>query len=137
MQYTVTTLEETKNVATEFVGTLKGGEIIGLEGDLGAGKTTFVQGMAKALGITEPVRSPTYTIVKMYETTHPTIKHLIHADLYRLDGPVDLRSLGMEEWLGRDDVIIVIEWAERLDEKSDIVVSLGEVQSDKRFITIQ
>ncbi len=105
--------QETQVVAQEFASTLKGGEVVYLHGDLGAGKTTFVRAAARALGFTEPVRSPTFTIVNRYEVTHPTIKQILHVDLYRIEDASELVPLALEEELGRSEVVTFIEWPER------------------------
>lgn len=112
--------KETKEVATKFSKTLGGGEVILLEGDLGSGKSTFVRGLAKAFGIREPVRSPTFTLMhihKIRKQLNPkryTLNALVHIDAYRLGGAEDLRSIGIEEYLGRKDAIIVIEWGKKV-----------------------
>jgi len=84
------------------------GCVLALEGDLGAGKTTFTQGVARALAIEEPITSPTFTLINEYDGKCP----LYHVDLYRLEGPVDLWDLGLEEYLGVEGVVVV-EWAEK------------------------
>jgi len=86
---------------------LKGGEIIGLSGELGGGKTTFVKGLAKGLGIKETVTSPTFALIKDYGK-------LIHIDLYRLLKKTEIGSLGLSDYLGQKDKICVIEWAEKI-----------------------
>ncbi|HWX21249.1 MAG TPA: tRNA (adenosine(37)-N6)-threonylcarbamoyltransferase complex ATPase subunit type 1 TsaE [Candidatus Binatia bacterium] len=85
------------------------GLVIGLCGDLGAGKTQFVKGLARGLGITARVHSPTFTLVNVYAGGRLTLFHL---DLYRLETPEQILAAGLEEYL-RPDGITVIEWAER------------------------
>ena len=98
-------VEETLAIAEAFASRLKGGDIVLLHGDLGAGKTTFTKGIARALGVEEVVTSPTFTIVKEYEGRD---LRLYHMDMYRLDG--DITELGIEDYLGRKDGVSVIEW---------------------------
>ena len=98
-------VEETLAIAEDFAARLKGGDIVLLHGDLGAGKTTFTKGIARALGVEEVVTSPTFTIVKEYEGRS---LRLYHMDMYRLDG--DITELGIEDYLGRKDGVSVIEW---------------------------
>lgn len=101
--------EETKKLAAVIAGQLQGGEIILLEGGLGAGKTTFVQGLVQGLGSKDRVHSPTFTIMNIYEIQHPAIKQVVHLDFYRV-AESRLEDLGLDEWLGRKDTVIVAEW---------------------------
>lgn len=102
--------EETWELAAELAGKLGAGTVIALHGDLGAGKTCFIQGLAAALGIDEPITSPTYTLIGEYEGRLP----LHHIDLYRLSGPVEALGLGLEEYFDANG-ITAIEWAERAE----------------------
>lgn len=90
--------------------------VIGLYGDLGAGKTTFVQAAAKALGVTETVNSPTFLIFKKYQlpATSSNYKLLIHIDAYRLKSGEELRKLRFDELLADSSSLILIEWADRV-----------------------
>jgi tRNA threonylcarbamoyladenosine biosynthesis protein TsaE len=116
MKYISKTEKETYQIAANLAKKLKGGEIIALEGDLGAGKTTFVKGLAKAFGIKQHVTSPTFVLMKIYECRNPKseIRNLVHVDCYRLDEPQELFYLGIEEYLNKPDTIIVIEWADKI-----------------------
>jgi tRNA threonylcarbamoyladenosine biosynthesis protein TsaE len=102
--------EETWTLAAELADELGPGTVIALHGDLGAGKTCFIQGFAAALGIDEPITSPTYTIIGEYEGRLP----LHHIDLYRLSGPEEAIGLGLEEYFDVNG-ITAIEWAERAE----------------------
>lgn len=104
----VETVEETWALAREIASTLKPGDVLCLEGDLGAGKTTFTQGLAKALGVPGRVTSPTFCIVQ--EHRGPVL--LVHMDLYRLHGEDDVLAIGWEDYLA-DGAIMVVEWPER------------------------
>jgi tRNA threonylcarbamoyladenosine biosynthesis protein TsaE len=110
MTYTTHSELETKLVAAEFVATLKGGEVVFLEGELGAGKTTFVQGAAEALGYEDPVRSPTFTLMNRYPVEDESIKEILHLDLYRIEDPSELKTLALEEELGKSEGVTFIEW---------------------------
>lgn len=102
--------EETLAVARALAGTLRAGDVILLSGNLGAGKTAFVRGLAAGLGIDpDAVSSPTFTLVHEYRGGRLT---LYHADLYRLDR-VATEDLGLEE-MGGDDGVLAIEWPDRL-----------------------
>lgn len=88
---------------------------VALSGDLGAGKTTFVQGIAAALGVTEHVTSPTFVIMKIYDLTGQKFDRLVHMDAYRLKGERHLRALGWDA-LARDPKnLIVVEWPEKIE----------------------
>ncbi len=140
MQYTTSSIEETHQIAETFCQQLNGGEVVALHGELGAGKTTFVQGIAKALGVSNPITSPTFTIMNVYEASHPTIKLLIHIDCYRISGADDLRAIGADEYFGREDVVVFIEWPERVTsmlprQLPGIRLQLGKM-SNQRIINI-
>ncbi len=102
--------EETWELAGELADKIEPGTVIALHGDLGAGKTCFIQGFAAALGIDEPITSPTYTLIGEYEGRLP----LHHIDLYRLSGPQEALGLGLEEYFDVNG-ITAIEWAERAE----------------------
>lgn len=107
--YTVHSVEETWQAAAEVAALLRPGAVIALHGDLGAGKTTFVQGLGFALGVHRPVTSPTFTLSTEYAT--PRFK-LVHMDLYRLGGPDDLLTIGFPEYL-ETGAVVAVEWPER------------------------
>lgn len=106
--FEVHSVEETWAVAREFAKTLKPGDVVCLEGDLGAGKTTFTQGLAAALGVPGRVNSPTFCIVQ----EHRGQVLLVHMDLYRLHGEDDVIAIGWEDYLA-EGAILVVEWPER------------------------
>lgn len=105
--------EETQALAIKVAKQLKGGEVLALEGDLGAGKTTFTQGLAKALGVKANVTSPTFVLLKIYKTKHTSIKQMVHIDAYRLNTGTDLEAIGWQDYL-RPDTLVVIEWADKV-----------------------
>jgi len=100
--------EETQALAAALAAELQGGAVLALHGELGSGKTCFVQGLARALGVRQPVTSPTFTIVNEYHGRRP----LIHMDLYRLSDPEELLSIDFENYLETEG-LVAIEWAER------------------------
>lgn len=114
MEYIVKNIQETYCVAKNLVKELKGGDILALDGDLGSGKTTFTKGLAKALGLEKEITSPTFVISKTYPIDHPSIKELIHIDAYRFETLNDAESIGLPEILERKDVLIVIEWSQKI-----------------------
>ena len=104
--------EETRALAAQVAATLEPGAVLCLHGDLGAGKTCFVQGVAQGLGIRRSVGSPTFTLINEYRGRLP----LAHIDLYRVRGAADAFGLGLEDYLSHYDGIVAIEWAERVAE---------------------
>lgn len=106
-----TSPEQTRAIAAALARLSRPGDLIVLAGQMGAGKTAFVQGFAKALGIHEPVTSPTYTLVHTYQAG-PTALH--HADLYRLDHTVEVDDLALSELLD-DRSIMLVEWGDVVD----------------------
>lgn len=104
--FDITDLSDLEQFAQHFAALIKPGEVVYLLGDLGAGKTTFSQMLLKAAGVTEPVKSPTYTL---YETYEGGENGFVHMDLYRLTDPEELYFLGLEELVdGRR--ILLVEW---------------------------
>jgi tRNA threonylcarbamoyl adenosine modification protein YjeE len=104
-QHTCRTAEDTLQLGSALARDLVAGDVLLLYGELGAGKTTFVRGMLRALGWTEPVRSPTFTLVQAY----PTSPQLLHVDLYRVSSA---SGLGLEDYFATH--ICAIEWPDRL-----------------------
>lgn len=145
--------EETINFAQKFARKLKGGEIIGLIGELGGGKTTFVKGLAEGMGVKEPITSPTFVLLKEYAFRHAILRpklHLqgvikglskfVHVDAYRTESIEDIISVGIEDYLNRKDIVIVIEWAEKIREilpKSTIYIEFKFVDEKSRKIVIE
>lgn len=125
--------QETFALAAQLAGTLKPGSFVLLHGDLGAGKTVFVRGLASGLGVDhEAVTSPTFVLIQHYRGTIP----LIHADLYRLDSAFAVDDLGLDE-IGNGGVVAV-EWAERMPRapEGSVNVTIEDVGGDHRRITI-
>ena len=109
MQFTTHDETETWDVAKRFAATLAPGDVVCLEGDLGAGKTTFTRGLCAALGAKRTVTSPTFCIV----SEHPSESFLVvHMDLYRLQGEDDVLQIGWEDYLARG-AVLVVEWPDR------------------------
>lgn len=120
MTYTISThsAAETFSLGQHLGTLLQSGQVVALQGDLGAGKTVLSQGIAYGLGITARVTSPTFTLVSEY--TRPDGDFLIHIDCYRLgsptqaDGALEAVFFGLEEIVDRNDAVVLIEWAERV-----------------------
>ncbi len=113
-------LDETKNFAKEWLASLslKNDEatIVGLYGNLGSAKTAFTQFIAKELGISETITSPTFVIEKIYNTNHKYFARLIHIDAYRLESGRELQVLDFEELVKNPNNLIIIEWPENIKE---------------------
>ncbi len=129
--------EETYNFGKEWAQNLQGGEVIGLLGSLGAGKTVFVKGLADGLGCKENINSPTFVIMKVHKIkNNKNIKTLCHIDTYRTESKEDLQDIGAEEYFDQQDVVTVIEWAGKvkniLPESTKIVKII--IQNGKREI---
>lgn len=106
--------QETADFAARLSRELAGGTVLALHGDLGAGKTVFARGFARGLGITEPVSSPTYTIIQEYKL--PQDKWFYHMDLYRIDDYRSALAFGVEEYLEDPEAYILLEWPMRINE---------------------
>lgn len=108
--------KETQKLGKDFAKSLEGGDVVALYGDLGSGKTTFVQGLASGLGIKNRIISPTFIIVRNYRIMNheSRIMNFYHIDLYRPENERDIESLGIDEIIGDKNNIVVIEWAEKL-----------------------
>ena len=125
---------ETEAAGERFAKTLPDGAVVALYGDLGAGKTAFVRGMARGLGLTARVSSPTFTIVNEYLGS----RELFHFDMYRLGSADELFDIGWEDYLNRGGVCAV-EWSERVAEAfegDEIPVRIEKTGDTERRITI-
>ena len=126
-------VDSTPAIARALLNTIDTGPtatVLGLSGDLGAGKTTLVQSIAKELGIVESVVSPTFVIAKFYETNDNRFTHLIHIDAYRIDDPSELETLGWEAMRANPNTLIVIEWPERIAALLDDSVIRYQIEHD-------
>ena len=138
MIYKSNSPKETENIARSFAKELKGGEVICLNGDLGVGKTAFVQGLVKALGVTDPISSPTFTIVNCYEGDMP----IYHFDVYRIEDCDEMYEIGFEEYIYSNGITL-IEWSEKIWEilpknRIEIVISKDyDKHDDYRTISIE
>ncbi len=120
MKYISNNLAETQNIPKVFVATLAPysdrATVVGLYGDLGSGKTTFTQYLAKEFGVEDTVTSPTFVIEKIYELTGQKFTHLIHIDAYRLEKSEELTNLGWQSLISDQHNLILIEWPERVED---------------------
>ena len=135
MQYITNSPKETEAIGAALGKILKPGTVIAYRGDLGAGKTAFTRGLARGLGSSEMVTSPTYTIVNEYLGGRMP---LFHFDMYRLASSDDLWDIGWEDYLDRNGVCAV-EWSENVEDalEEPIVIIVEKLGEDSRRITIE
>ena len=115
--YHTSSSHETAQLAMRFSKVLRGGSVVALSGELGAGKTVFTNGIAQSLGIIRPVTSPTFVLMMLYpipKTHHVNAAQLCHIDTYRLHSGEELIDIGAQDYIGQPDVITVIEWPEKV-----------------------
>lgn len=158
--FTTHSAEETREVGRNFAYTLKPGALVCFEGDLGAGKTTFIQGVLEGLGAEKPFVSPTFILMKQYdlppsqkslgqksdfqsevglpESNELPIRRVYHADAYRLGTP-EFREIGFEEWIADQDGVTLLEWPKRIEEllpEKYTMVQIESVSETERRIEI-
>ena len=132
-----TSAEQTIEVGRKIGRTLNPGTVIAFCGELGSGKTTMIKGIGLGLGVRSEreIKSPTFVILHIYKGRIP----LYHFDLYRMEGPSDLESLGMDEFLSDPKAVTVIEWAERLPDiskQANIKIEIKRSDKDSRVIQL-
>ena len=123
--------EETEAEGESLGRNLQHGDLLLLVGPLGAGKTTFVRGLARGIGSADPVASPTFVLVRNYRGRLP----LAHVDLYRLDRAPELRDLGLDELL--DAGAVVVEWGDRLEAPGAKVITIEPLGGDRRRLRFE
>lgn len=142
MEYLSKNLEDTSKIAADFVKNLKpaaeGATVIGLYGELGSGKTTFMKFLAKSLGVEEEITSPTFVIMKKYELRNTSYDSLIHIDAYRIEKEEEMLVLGWKEMISDPQSLIFIEWPEKIEGllPPHIVVKFEHVGETERKISI-
>ena len=127
-----TSVEATRELAAALAELLRGGDLIVLAGDLGAGKTAFTQGLGRALGIHELITSPTFTLARQYEGR----LRLHHLDVYRFDATAEVLDVGLAELLDDADAVTVIEWGDAIlpelpPNLLEVRLTLGEGDDDR------
>jgi tRNA threonylcarbamoyladenosine biosynthesis protein TsaE len=132
-------VHETERIGELFASALRGGGVVALAGALGSGKTAFVRGVARGLGVDERdlVTSPTFVLLRTYHGRHLVVHHI---DAYRITGRKDLESIGFGELCADPNSIVLIEWADRVEGLSDEAthrVDLAHAGEDRRRISIE
>jgi len=153
-EYISKSREQTQKIAADFAKELKGGEVLCFYGNLGSGKTTFIQALAKTLGVKENVTSPTFVLMKKYPRrggacprpskratarVAPTRSFFYHMDAYRLSNSQEALDLGLEEIWNDKNNIIAIEWADKINDilpKKKIDLCFESLSENERKITI-
>lgn len=141
MKYLSNSLEETQKIADDFIMSLSPKSkalVVGLSGNLGAGKTAFTKCVAKSLGVNETVTSPTFVIEKIYELKDQKFSHLIHIDAYRLNSSKELLNLGWQKIISDPQNIILIEWPEVVSDimPEHIQLNLRALEEGKHEIEV-
>ena len=129
--------------AKKFLGMLipskDGATIVGLSGDLGSGKTTFVKYLAESLGIKDEILSPTFVLAKYYDIPRSAWKKMVHIDAYRIDDPGEIKVLKWENMITVKDQLVVVEWPERIGAQfpdTAVVIRFEFVNEQTRNVTI-
>ncbi len=144
MVFITKNVKETQELAAKIINDLinqkhQGAMVLGLVGELGAGKTTFIQGLAKAIKIQEKVLSPTFVIMKRFKIYELRFKNLYHVDCYRIERANEMKELGFNEILKNPKNIVVIEWAEKIKSilpQDTTWINFEHAGEDKRKIKI-
>lgn len=134
--------EATRDFGKRLAGELLPGTLLCLTGDLGAGKTTLVQGLLEGLGAERPYVSPTFVLMKQYNLSAPSatgIKRIYHADAYRVEEK-DFREIGFAEWCADRDGLVILEWPERIADilpEKRINITLTSLSETEREIRVK
>jgi tRNA threonylcarbamoyladenosine biosynthesis protein TsaE len=138
MEFLTNSADQTQQAAYQIAKKFqKNGGVIALIGDLGAGKTTFAQGFAKALGVKDKVISPTFVLVRQHPLPDSE-RTLFHIDLYRLEGKINPQELGLKELFDDPNNLVLIEWAEKIADflpKQTLTIKFEKISDDKRRIS--
>jgi len=139
--FITTSDKDTEKLGEEFALKLRPKDVVFLTGELGGGKTTFVKGIAKALGILTRIISPTFVILRTHEvkSQNSTIKRVYHLDLYRLDNTSDIKNLALDDLLNDPEAVTIIEWPEKIGNLSQKTYKIlfEHRTKDSRKITIE
>ena len=144
-QVLIKDLAELEKFAARYASGLRGRDLIGLVGDLGAGKTAFVKALAKAVGVKKAVRSPTFILMQLLKVgaafkKKTGISRLCHVDAYRLKNEDEFYAIGFGDYVDREDTVVLVEWADRvpsvrwLDHYREIKFAFGA--GDARILTL-
>ncbi|MBU1164435.1 tRNA (adenosine(37)-N6)-threonylcarbamoyltransferase complex ATPase subunit type 1 TsaE [Patescibacteria group bacterium] len=143
-KHITTSEKQTIALGKKIASGLKDGEVLALTGDLGAGKTTLIKGIAQGLGIKKIITSPTFVLMKVYQVNSPKasrrgviyIRQFVHIDCYRTKSPQEIVDIGADEYFGDKNTVVVIEWAEKIKkilprQTKKILLELGNNQNTR------
>ncbi len=141
MEYKLCSLEELEAFAKEVLDKLKNSNknSVVLKGDLGAGKTAFVKKLGKLLGVNTEINSPTFVIMREYETNDERFKKLIHIDAYRMESKDDLKLFSVDELVQDKNNLLCIEWAEKIEAdkiENSLIVELKIIENECRLAKV-
>lgn len=137
---TTTSEQQTESLGRSLAKQRRGGGVIALEGNLGAGKTVLVRGIARGLGFTGLIQSPTFVLMKVYPIDNRAIHTLVHVDCYRIDHSNDLLAIGLHDYILDPTALVVIEWADKVRElltPQTMTISFRSLKDKTRRITLQ
>jgi tRNA threonylcarbamoyladenosine biosynthesis protein TsaE len=143
MNFVTYSEQKTLDAGAEIAKVLKGGDIVVLEGKLGAGKSTLTRGIIQALGLKRNITSPTFTLMNVYDMEHHinNIEKIVHIDTYRLKDSAELIEIGAEDYIGAENVLTLIEWPEKLQDllanKPIMEISISSSEENRRKIIVQ
>ncbi|MFH0891821.1 MAG: tRNA (adenosine(37)-N6)-threonylcarbamoyltransferase complex ATPase subunit type 1 TsaE [Candidatus Falkowbacteria bacterium] len=124
--------KEMSAFARKYARDLRGGDVLGLIGDLGAGKTFFTGVLGKTLGVKRTVNSPTFVLMKIYKTRNTeTIRNIAHIDAYRIKSTREISDIGADEYINRPDTLTVIEWADKIKKVLPKKTKFIKIKHDK------
>ncbi len=134
--YLTNSVSKTQELAEKFASQINPGDVLAFYGELGSGKTSFIQGLAKGLGIKRRIMSPTFIIVRSYALDDGSFYHV---DLYRIQNNADLLGTGIDQLINDKNSIVALEWAEKMGTMLParrIEVHIEDLKNDKRRITV-
>jgi len=139
MKYQTQKEQQTIELGKKLAKKVHGGEVILLSGDLGSGKTVLVKGFAKGLGIKKIITSPTFVLFKIYNLKRGRIKTLVHVDCYRVGDGREILEVGLSDYLGKKDTLVIVEWGEKIKpyiKTKNVLIKFKTLTGDKRSISV-
>lgn len=132
--------QETLELGKKIASTLRGGDIVSLVGNLGAGKTVLTRGVSEFFGVKKGVKSPTFTLMNIYSANNSKIKFICHIDAYRLNSAQDLLAIGAMEYFDDPEVLTIVEWGDKAKNilpRRAKIIKIKAISENKRKINIK